>query len=268
MTAKRMTARRFLGREIKIARQAKGMSHEQLGKVAFVTEGLVRAWESGRRLPQPDSLDLIEPVLGTNGTLRRMRDDLVKNEPIPEYMDRWRELEETATSFVTYEVLYVPGLFQTPEYAREVFKESGRQFDDVDYQVKERIDRQEVIKPEHGMMIVAIIDEVILERPVGGKEVMHAQMIRLLELAEQSNIEIQVVSLSKGAYSGLSGGFVIATVDGREYAYVDDAFSGDVLENPDEVAAIKRLWATLNGKALPTDQSIERIRQAVEKWKP
>lgn len=178
-------------------------------------------------------------------------------------MDRWRELEEAATSLFTYQVLYVPGIFQTPEYAHEVFKESGRQFDDIDYQVKERIDRQKMVAPEHGTMIVAIMDEVILERPVGSREIMHAQMVKLLELAQQPNVRIQFVQLDKGAYSGLSGGFEIATVDGREYAYVDDAFSGDVLENPEEVAVIKRLWATLGGKALPTDQSMS----ACPRWR-
>lgn len=267
MAAKRMTARKFLGREIKYARERNGMSREELAQVACVSVDLVRAWESGRRIPQPDHLDLIEPGLGTHGILKRMRDDLVKSEPMPEYMDRWREIEWDASSIVTYEPLYVPGLFQTPEYAREVFKESGRQFDGIEQQVKERIERQEVVASEHGTMIVVIVDEVVLERPVGGPEIMHAQMVRLLKLAEQPNVEIQVVPISRGAYSGLAGAFVIATMDGKEYAYVDDAFSGDVLESPEEVAAIRRLWATLSVKALPASESIELIKRAVEKWK-
>ena len=116
--------------------------------------------------------------------------------------------------------------------------------------------------------MVAIIDEGVLERPIGGKEVMYGQMLRLLELAAQPNVEVQIVPMSTGFYSGLSGGFVIATMDGREYAYVDDTFSGDVLEDPEEASAIRRLWVALSVRAMPAKQSIERIEQAVEKWKP
>lgn len=267
MTAKRMTARKFLAREIKIARETKGISRDKLARAVFISEDLVRAWESGRRLPQLDHLKIVEEILGTNGYLQRMREDLVKNEPIPEYMDRWLEIEETATSIVEYEPLLVPGLFQTPEYAHEVFARSGRQIEDVDKRVQERIERQEILKPEHSLMIVAIMDEVVLERPIGGKEVMHGQMRRLLELARQPNVEVQIVPLSAGFYSGLAGGFIIATMDGQEYAYVDDTFSGDVLEDPEEVAKIRRIWATLSVRALPAEHSIERIQQAVEKWK-
>lgn len=110
-------------------------------------------------------------------------------------------------------------------------------------------------------MVVAIMDEGILERPIGDREAMHNQMLRLLKLVAQPNIEIQIVPIDTGAYSGLSGGFVIATVDGKEYAYVDDTFSGDVIEDPEEVATIRRLWATLSVRALTAKQSIERIEK-------
>lgn len=268
MTAKRMTARQFLAREIKIAREAKGISRDNLARTIFVSEGLVRAWESGRRIPQLDQLKVVEELLGTNGYLQRMREDLVRKEPIPEYMDRWLEVEQNATSIVTYEPLLVPGLFQIPDYAREVFKESGRQIDDIEQRVQARTERQGVLAAEHDLVIVAIIDEGVLERPVGGREIMHAQMLRLLELAGQPNIEIQIVPTSIGCHSGLSGGFILATMEGHEYAYVEDSFSGDVLEDPKEVATMRRLWATLSVKALPANQSIIRIEQAAEKWKP
>jgi transcriptional regulator with XRE-family HTH domain len=268
MTAKRMTARKFLAREIKIARETKGISRDKLARAVYVSEGLVRAWETARRLPQVDQLKLVDEVLGTNGYLQRMREDLIKNEPVPEYMDRWIEIEQTARTAVTYQPLLVPGLFQTPEYAREVFKDTGRQIDDIDESVEARIDRQKILDPDHGLVMVAIIDECVLDRPIGGKEVMYGQMLRLLEFAAQPNVEIQIVPMNTGFYSGLSGGFIIATMDGKEYAYVDDTFSGDVLEDPDEVAAIQRLWVALSVQAMPAKQSIERIEQAVEKWKP
>lgn len=268
MTTKRMTARQFIAREIRAGRENRVMTRADLAKAAIVSESLVRAWEAGRRVPQSEDLENVEKILGTNGYLSRIREDLVKNAPVPEYMDRWLELEQNATSTVTYEPLLVSGLFQTPEYAYAVFEESGRKVDDINLSVQERIKRQEILAPEHDLMVIAIMDEGILERPIGGKEVMHGQMLRLLKLAAQHNIGLQIVPMDAGAYSGLSGGFVIATVDGKEYAYVDDTFSGDVIEDPEEVATIQRIWATLSVKALTAKQSIERIEKAAEKWKP
>lgn len=132
MTSNRMTARQFIAREIREGRKKKGMSRAELAKAVIVSESLVRAWESGRRIPQSEDLEKVEEVLGTNGYLSRIREDLVKNAPMPEYMDRWLVLEQNATSTVTYEPLLVSGLFQTPEYAHAVFAESGRQIDDMD----------------------------------------------------------------------------------------------------------------------------------------
>jgi hypothetical protein len=59
---------------------------------------------------------------------------------------------------------------------------------------------------------------------------------------------------------------VIASLDGMEAAYVDNALRGDVVEKPDDVAVIRRLWQKLSAKALLEDESAELIREAAEKW--
>lgn len=242
------------------------MSRDELSQVVFVSESLVRAWESGRRVPQPDHLVRAEGVLGTGGIFTRMREDLVQNEPLPEYMGRWREIEEGATSLQWHQPLLIPGLLQNEDYARAVFAGSGRQIDDAEEQVQVRMERQRILAPENSLMFVAILDETVLYRPVGGVKTMHDQLVRLLERAEQPNVRIQVVPQEAGAYPGLAGGFAIAAMNGSEYAYVDDAFSGDVLEHSEDVATMKRVWETLRAEALPTKQSIALLAKAVERW--
>lgn len=266
MATSRMTPRLFLAREIRRARETKGISRVELAQSVFVSESLVRAWESGRRIPHPDHLTRVEGILGTGGLFTRMREDLVQNEPLPEYMGRWREIEEGATSMLWYEPLLIPGLLQTEEYARAVFTNSGRQTGDVEEQVQVRLDRQKVLTPEHSLMFVAILDETLLYRPIGGAKTMHDQLVKVLERSEQPNVRIQIVSQEVGAYPGLAGGFAIAAMNGNEYAYVDDAFSGDVLEHPEDVATIKRIWETLRAEALPVKQSVALLAKAVERW--
>lgn len=243
------------------------MSREDLGQECHVSAALVKAWENGRRIPQSRDVPRIEQALGiAGGYLKRLRDDLVHTEPVPEYMGRWREIEDAATSLTWFQPLVVPGLLQTSSYAQEIIYNSGREVDDVSQQIDDRIARQAILAPENGLTFVAILDEVVLTRRVGDAKVMREQLVKLLEAALQPNITIQIVKLDAGAYPGLAGGFGIAAMDGHEYVYVDDAFSGDVLEDPTEVAVMKRVWLTLHGHACSAKESIDMIQKAVRQW--
>jgi transcriptional regulator with XRE-family HTH domain len=261
-----MTARQFLAREIRIAREAKGMDREELAKAAFVSKELVRAWEAGRRVPQSEDLARVEEALGTNGYIKRLRDDLVNAEPVPEYLGRWREIENTASSLLWYQALIIPGLLQTPEYAREIIENAGREVTDADRQVEDRIERQKILAPENSLVFVAIIDEWVLWRGIGGEKIMREQLQKLLEVGSQSNVSIQIVKNDSGAYPGLAGGFGLAAMDGQEFVYVDDAFSGDVLEDPADVAVMRRVWLMLHSNACSAQGSTELIEKAVQKW--
>jgi transcriptional regulator with XRE-family HTH domain len=266
MTSNRMTARQFLAREIQFAREAKGIDREDLAKAAFVSKELVRAWESGRRVPQPEDLARAEEALGTNGYLKRLRDDLVKAEPVPEYLGRWREIENTASSLLWYQPLIVPGLLQTPEYARAIIENAGREVSDVDRQIEDRLERQKILAPENSLVFVTIVDEGVLHRRVGDEKIMSEQLQKMLEIGSQTNVSMQVVRSDTGAYPGLAGGFGVAAMEGQEFVYVDDAFSGDVLEDPADVAVMRRVWLMLHSNARSAQESLELIEKAVEKW--
>jgi len=266
MTANHMTPRQFLAREIRLARESKGMKVEELASALIVSASLVRAWEAGRRIPVQEDIDKLERFFGFNGVLRRMRDDLVRHEPLPEYMGHWRAIEENSNELLWFHPLIFPGISQTEDYAREVFLTSGRQVDDRDEQVAARIDRQKILTPESGLMFVTVIDEYVLHRPLGGSKVMYDQVAHVVDLARQPNVLVQVVPTDTGGYPGLAGGFGIASVGGQDYAYVDDALSGDVLEDSEEVAVMKRVWNTLRADALPKKQSMGLLEEALKRW--
>lgn len=274
MANNRMTPRTFLARQIRRLRGSmsdpetgKEMTPAALAKLVYRSESLVKAWENGRRVPQPDDLRRLDEIFDTKGLLEELGHDLVKDERAPEYMDKWREIEWHATLVRSYHPLLVPGLLQTPEYARAVIASSGRRVDNTDKQVRMRMERQEIIAPENDAMLVAIMDEYALHRPIGGPKTMHDQLIKLLEIAEQPNARVNIVPTSVGEYAGLAGNFHIATMDGRGFAYVDDAFSGDVLEHPEDVMTMEHVWEALRDKALPVEQSVKLVARAVEQWK-
>ncbi|WP_338742215.1 helix-turn-helix transcriptional regulator [Actinomadura luteofluorescens] len=276
MANNRMTPRRFLARQIRRLRESvidsetsKIMTTAGLAKLVYRSESLVKAWESGRRVPRSDDLNRMDDIFQTKGLLSEMGRDLVKDEHAPEFMDRWREVEEHASLLRSYHPLLVPGLLQTPEYARAVIVSSGRRTDNVDEQVRARVDRQSILSPENDAMFIAVIDEgALFYRAIGGAEVMCDQVLKLLEVAEYPNVRINVVPVSVGEYAGLAGNFHIATMDGRSFAYVDDAFSGDVLEHAEDVATMERVWEALRDRALSVEQSVELMAKAVERWRP
>ncbi|MGH3387469.1 MAG: Scr1 family TA system antitoxin-like transcriptional regulator, partial [Actinomadura sp.] len=157
MANDRMTPRLFLANELRRARETKGMTPAELAKEVVVSESLVRAWEKGRRVPNPADLMRFEEVCDTGGVLGRIREDLVQNEPAPEWMGRWMEIERQASSLLTYQPLLIPGLLQTPAYAREVIISAGRQVDDAEAQVQARMDRQKILAEENSVMFVAVM---------------------------------------------------------------------------------------------------------------
>ncbi|MEV5411708.1 helix-turn-helix transcriptional regulator [Thermopolyspora sp. NPDC052614] len=261
-----MTALQFLARELRRARETAGMSQAELAAaITCYSSSLVAMVETCRRIPKPDFAERCDQVLSTGGILSRLLEDLVSSGMPSEWQGKWLDIEARATSLYSYEPLIVPGLLQTEAYARAVIAMSGRRFD-VDEQVEARLERQRILAADMPPMLVAVMDEGVLHRPVGGTEVMSDQLMHLLDMAERHDIVIQIVPLAVGAYAGLAGPFVVAEFEGGEAAYIDNALAGDVVERYEEVLLMKRLWAALRGEALSRKQSLELIEKAVSGW--
>lgn len=77
---------------------------------------------------------------------------------------------------------------------------------------------------------------------------------------------VQVVPFGADTYLGLDGGFVVATVDGKEVSYVDTPARGFLLDDPEVSSGLVRRWDQLRGEALPQRQSRQRIVEVAEQW--
>ncbi|GII62911.1 transcriptional regulator [Sphaerisporangium krabiense] len=267
MNGNRMTPLEFFARELRQAREAAGLSQAQLATaIVGYSPSFVAMVETSRRVPKPDFADRCDQVLDTGGILGRLAADLVCKGMPPEWVGRWLTIEAKATSLLWFEPLLVPGLLQIEPYAREVIHHSGRLFD-VDDQVEARMARQRVLNSATPPMVVAVLDEGVLRRPIGGPQVMYDQITHLLDLAQRPKVVIQIVPQNAGAYPGLAGPLVVTTFDGIEVVYVDNALSGDVVDRAPDVAALKCLWESLRAEALPAKQSMELMAKVAETWK-
>jgi transcriptional regulator with XRE-family HTH domain len=268
MTSDHMTARQFVGKEIRLARETKGLSRVELAKAFPVSESLVRWWESGRTVPAEQCVQRLITVLDLPEMIQRVLNELVSNEVAPEWLGKWVSLEEKATSLLTFVPLVIPGLLQTEEYARAVLRLGKEAPLDLEERVSERLKRRRILTREDPPLYHVILDEAAIRRPVGGPKVMHDQLMHVVDLAEQTEmIIVQVIPFRVGAHAGFAGGaIVIASFDGAEVAYVDNALRGDVVEKSEDIAIIRRLWQKLSAKALLEDESAQLIREVAEKW--
>lgn len=115
---------------------------------------------------------------------------------------------------------------------------------EVDQRVELRVTRQQILTRPNPARLWVVIDESVLHRPVGGEEVMRAQIEHLLKWSQQPNITLQVMPFSSVGYPGAGGAFsLLRFPDGDlpDIVYIEHAASAvylDKLEEVDEYVAI------------------------------
>jgi transcriptional regulator with XRE-family HTH domain len=262
-----MTARQFVGREIRSARESKQLTRAELAKTFPVSESLVASWETGRLIPKTEYLTHLTGILGLPDVILRILDDLVSREVAPEWLNKWTTAESESSALLAFAPQVVPGLLQTEDYARAVLRLGKPAPLDLEGQVSARMARQKLLARKDPPLYHAVLDEAVISRPVGGPEVMHDQLMRLVELSQRDEIIIQVIPFVVGAHAGFAGAaIVLASINGSEVAYVDNALRGEVVEKVEDVAAMRRLWQMLSAKALHEEASIELIMKAAQSW--
>ena len=179
------------------------------------------------------------------------------------------EIEREAVSLRSWEPLVVPGLLQTPGYARELFRK-GRPGDSdtaTDEAVNARMERQQILDSDNPPALLAVIDEDVLRRRIGSPALMREQLAHLLDMAERLRVVLQVVPFGAGAHPGLLGPFVIASFDAaQDVAYLDGPLSARLIQSPEEVSRVALLYDILRSEALPRGASMEMITKATETW--
>ncbi|MFF9864499.1 helix-turn-helix domain-containing protein [Streptomyces sp. NPDC013953] len=181
----------------------------------------------------------------------------------PQYRD-FISLESQACTARTLETSVVPGLLQTPDYARAVTRAAlhGLPAAKVDSLVEVRIARQEVLHGDPPLRLEAVLDEAVLRRQVGGPGVMRAQLRRLLELGSLPQVRLQVLPFRMGGYVGLSGPFVIFSfpnISDLDVVVLDHLTSSLYLERREDLEAYCAAFRTMQAHALTPEESSELI---------
>ncbi|MFG2979742.1 Scr1 family TA system antitoxin-like transcriptional regulator [Streptomyces sp. NPDC048258] len=169
------------------------------------------------------------------------------------------ELEHHSHSLRGAVTTHIPGLLQTAEHAREIFRHAVQALTppDIEHRVSFRLKRQAVLYREAPVPYQALIHEAALRIPVGGHEVARAQLAHLLAMSEQRHVTIQVIPFATGALHGSGQSIYYATgpVPQLDTVHLDQTHGLVYLDAEEQLVGYRVLFERMEAAALSPQKS-------------
>ncbi|WP_441251210.1 helix-turn-helix domain-containing protein [Kitasatospora sp. McL0602] len=233
-----------------------------------VTASHVVKIEALERVPSRDLAREIDQVLRTHGQLVRAWDDVAWHAEVehPDWFRRFAEIEAQADAIRDYQVSRVSGLLQTPDYARALFAQHAAGDEDlIRERVAARMSRQRRFLEPDGPLLIVVLDEAVIRRIVGGRQVMYGQLRHLIEAGKLPNVVVQVSPFELGERSTAGTSHVLASLpDGPEWLYSESLGRGHLVNDPERLRERSRAYDRLRADALSAPDSARLIRSAME----
>ncbi|MEW2328995.1 helix-turn-helix transcriptional regulator [Micromonospora chersina] len=277
--------RMLLGAQLRRLREGAGVSRESAGWEIRSSESKISRMELGRvGFKERDVADLLT-LYGVTASddraalLKLARD---ANSPgwwhrygdvLPGWFQSYLGLEAAAALIRTYEVQFVPGLLQTPAYARAVILlgHRGAPPAEVERRVRLRMERQELLRRSDPPQLWAVLDEAALRRPVGGPEVMRRQLDALIEASAAPHVRLQIVPFDAGGHAAAGGAFSILRFgdqDLPDIVYIEQLTSAVYLDRRDDLDHYAGAMDRLCGEAAPPERTPELLARIRDELYP
>ncbi|WP_157429825.1 helix-turn-helix domain-containing protein [Actinomadura oligospora] len=256
----------WIASDLRFYREREGLSLPQLGEVMGAAKATVSNLEHARdgwNLNE-DQAEKLDAFLGLNHHFRRLV-RYARTAHDPDWFAEYAMHEAKALVIRSFRLSYCPGIFQTPEYARALLREAGLE-KDVEAAVESRLKRQEVLTRENPPYVWVVMDEDVLHRQVGDREVFRAQLAKLHEVATLPNVTIRIVPKSAGFYLGLDGSFNTLAMPKGELVFVEAPGGGRLIQDSAEVRDFGVRWDLIGACALPWDVTLALLAQAMERF--
>jgi len=257
---------RWIGKQLRAHREAAGVKGAEIAKRIGRSGGTISKWESGDLIPRPSEMYYMLEIYGVRDEEREtlMRRAEAARQPGLSEVDVsasiadhiW--LESRAWRIESFQTIVVPGLLQTPGYARGVLMtwQPTASAEWIERMIAARDLRQRRLTGgEDPLELSVILDEAVLRRTAGGDaQTARAQLELLVERAALPNVDIRVVPFAAGFHAGLTGGFDIFHFrDEGDVVFVETRGGLMYLERPDPFAeSLLRLEAV----ALSPEESV------------
>ncbi|WP_166028424.1 helix-turn-helix domain-containing protein [Streptomyces chilikensis] len=249
------------GRTMKTLRVREGMEREELGKRLGYSPSTIAAFEQGRRIPTPRTIERADEILRADGLLRLWKEQ-VERAQYPAFFQGMAALEKEAVELVAYDTLVVKGLLQTEEYMRALLNMRRPPLDEetIEQRVTARLARQDIFERRPAPFLSFVLDESILHRPYGGRHVLRGQLEHLLLIGQMRNVEIQIMPVDREDNAGVNGAFTVVTrKDGKKFVYAEAQGIGSLQTEPEQGVLAAARYGIIRSQALPPRESLELI---------
>lgn len=281
--ATQATARqRRLGAELRRLRERAGITSERVAERLDCHVSKISRIELGQSpIRRPD----LEAMLALYGIVEeREREALLRLARTARSKGWWQEfmdvlspdyadfigLEAEATRVSSFELVLVPGLLQTADYARTVITQAWDTEgpEQVERLVEVRTLRQALIAPPRPVQLHVVLGESVLQQCIGGVDTMRAQLSRLLHASRLPHVTVQILQHCAGAHPGLNGSFTLMEFDdegsGPDAVLVENWTSSLHFEDRHQLARYQRAFDRLTAMAAPSQESRSLIEKTMK----
>lgn len=269
----------LIGNELRHARSRAGKTQADAAKALGCSQPKITHLESGRNQQQPEEVTTLLRYFGSDvAHVDRMASLAGRadhdtwwapfSDVVPDWLKTFMGLEGLAKREFSYEPQLLHGLLQTPEYAAALLVNNLRVATvDVERVVKLRMERQaRLTDEENPLHFTAVIEESLLDRLVGGVEVMRAQLEHLLELSEQDNITLHLMPLTVAVHDGLDGEFALLDFDeALSIGYVEFPNGAVYVQDQDQVSAYTMAAERMCAAALSPADTVKAIKSRLSR---
>jgi hypothetical protein len=226
--------------------------------------------ETGNQCISDVDLGAVLAIYGVHGDERRRLLRMAERQDDP---GRWEimtpqtqkprtliRLESETTAIVNAQPLLVPGLIQTPDYARIMVESGNVQPEMVERRIEARLARQFILTKDKPPKVDLILDEMVLRRVVGSHKVMARQLRAILEVAELPNVRLWIVPFDRGGSIVFDSSFYLMDFHRSNSVVLLENISSCVfLEDQGEIDFLRRRAASLGKLALKPAESINFV---------
>jgi transcriptional regulator with XRE-family HTH domain len=274
--------RMLLGAQLRRLRTDAGITREQAGEAIRASEWKIHRLENGQvGYKERDVIDLLRLYGVTDPDEIAAFIALAQeaNRPgwwdsysdlLPQWFRVYIDLESTATLIRSYEGQLVPGLLQTEDYMRALmqgaFQESPK---NIERRIALRLARQTLLTRPGGPRLWAVVDEAALRRSVGGREIMRAQVGRLLEATELPSVILQVLPLAVGAHPGMATAFTILRFPDEalpDVVYLEHLDSATYLDKRESVDRYYHVMEVISARSAAPEETPEILDRILKEW--
>ncbi|WP_128380164.1 helix-turn-helix domain-containing protein [Streptomyces cavernae] len=275
--------RMILGKQLEELRTRAGLTYEEAGQAIGVSHSTIRRMEAAKvaRLRPAE----VEKLLHTYGVrdqqeidtfLKSVREASKRGwwhtyrDVMPDWFAAYLSLEQAALQIRAYEAQFVHGLLQTEEYARALLGAGNPHApsEATERRVALRMRRQELLCREAPPRLWVVMDETVLRWPVGGAEVMRAQIDHLIELNRLPHVTVQVMPFGNGPHPAMRAGafhlFRFRAAELPDIVYLSGLVGAVYLDKGDDVLVYREALDRLGAQSAPARKT-EALLGAIRK---